>query len=84
MVIGNISDWKWRPTKTVTLLSRPYRGDYLTLPWSDSSENIKYEISMEENLLWSRFLCFPWEQSHRIGPEGGRVGPPKKCSFWLT
>ena len=55
MAIGNISDIKWRPTKMVTLLPRPYRGEYLTLPWSESSENIKNGISMQENLIWSRF-----------------------------
>ena len=57
MAIGNISDWKGRPTKIVTLLSRPYRGEYLTLPWSEASENIKSEISMQENLLWIRFCA---------------------------
>ena len=30
--IGNIPDWKWRPTKIVTLIPRPYRGEYSTLP----------------------------------------------------
>ena len=54
---GNIPDINWRPTKIVTLLPRPYRGEYLTLPWSESSENIENGISMQEKLLWSRFCA---------------------------
>ena len=57
MAIGNMSVSKWRPTKIVTLLPRQYMGEYLTLPWSESSENIKNGISMQENLLWSRFCA---------------------------
>ena len=44
-------------TKIVTLLPRPDKGEYLTLPLSESSENIKIAISMQEKLLWSRFCA---------------------------
>ena len=57
MAIGDISDLKWRPTKIVTLLRRPYRGEYLTLHWLESSENISNGISMQENRVWSRFCA---------------------------
>ena len=55
--IGNIPDLKWRPTKIVTLLPCPYRAEYLTLPSSESRENLENGINIEENLLWSRFCA---------------------------
>ena len=55
--IGNILDWKRWPTKIITLLPRPYRSKYFTLPWSESSKNMENGITLLENLLWSRFCA---------------------------
>ena len=50
-------DGKWRFTKIVTLLPRPYRDEYFTLPSSESSKNFQKGISKQENILWDRFCA---------------------------
>ena len=81
MAIGNISDRKRRTTKIVTLLPRPYRGEYLTLPWSESSENIKNGISMQENLLSSRFCASRGSRVIELALRGVKKARQKSAVF---
>ena len=67
----------------VTLLPRPYRGEYLTLPWSESSKNIKNEISMQENLLWSRFCASRWSRVIELALRGVGKARQKSAVFGL-
>ena len=78
---GNIPKWKWRPSKIVTLFPRPYRGEFGALPSPDSNKNIENGISMQKNLVWSRFCASRWTRIIELYLRGGRVAPPKKCTF---